>query len=131
MDPEWSDMWEECEPFLDHAEEIWNAMKNNDEYLQDVKYPSIGAYSKCGCLKKLHGGVYYYKQRDLHERIKLILENKDLVEGKHIDTEGYSVNDQGEFYTGSGRYGQDYPCDTVQRRLVHSVSQQIRNLLKL
>lgn len=130
MSEDFSDMWEACEPYLDECEHIWLGMKNTDPKLEDVRFPSVGVFSRWGCLKKLYNNIEYYIIKDLHERRKIILNNLDLLEKDYIKTEGYKITPECEFYKGEGIYGEDFPCERKQKELIFTISQQIKDLLK-
>lgn len=134
MDEQFSDMWEEAEPFLDHCESIWESEKNLNNKLEDVQFPSIGVFSRWGMLKKLCDRIDGYKIKDIAERSRIIYENQDLLVD-YISTEGYSLSMSSpvdiEIYKGDPKYGDSYVTEAKRKEIIHSISQRIKNLLNI
>lgn len=136
LDSRYVEMWGEVEPYLDHAEEVWNYIRNTNEKAgEELRFASIGAFSGWGMLEELYKRIDSYMRNELKERCKLIYWNKKLIDDGYIDTQGYKIDymlpTSIEFYINEGISGDDIPCGREQKRLIFTVSEEIKNVLHL
>ena len=132
LHPDYFYMWKELEPYLEHCERVWDREKLWDSALEDIKFPSIGVFAKWGLLKKMYDSIDSYIAHDIKERKKVIYDNFDLLK-EHVDTDGYSIEMTSpaniSIYKGDRAYGDNYPSEGEEKRMIWKISERIKEAL--
>jgi len=124
------EIWEACEPYLDHLPEIWEQWKRENEANDDIQMvnnPYIKALDSYRVIDRLYRKIDSYVARDYMKRDRVILENWELAESIVSDSPYKLINsiNSVEVEWKERSPVKWSPNRSEERRVIYQISEQI------
>jgi hypothetical protein len=130
------EIWEGCEPYLEHLPEVWERWKleneGNDE-IQAVNNPYIKALDAYRVIDRLFKKIEWFQKKDEMKRYRIILENWELAQDitKNSPYKLLDYHNSVEVEWRMAPIDKWSPTQAEERRVIYKVSEQILKELKL
>ena len=124
LNPENYDKFVALEPYFDsHLSEMWYEWRESHSSVSDeVRKEFIGSFVQYGLLEAMHRRRYNYEDMDARSVERYCMEHfahlQDLLVEENEEYHGKLTSVGIELFKNTGKYGDDYPCESEKRRLL-------------